>query len=208
MGLVRRKTTETASAEQSQDFQSLMATLVKGDARDRRNAARDLVKFPEAAETLCESFGDEDDPAVQHAILTTLIKMNSDEVVKGMIPYLRSENAGVRNAAVEALQQMPEPVSEHIKELLTDGDSDVRIFAIDVLQALCHEDAPAWLGELIQTEPHVNVCATAVDRLAEIGTPEMIPALRHLAARFPDEFFMTFAVQTAIDCIEGTHTNN
>ena len=208
MGLVRRKTTETVSAEPAQNVESLLAALVKGDARDRRNAARDLVKFPEAAETLCESFGDEDDPAVQHAILTTLIKMNSDEVVKGMMPYLRSEDAGVRNAAVEALQQMPEPVGDHIKELLNDRDSDVRIFAIDVLQALCHEDAPAWLGELIQTEPHVNVCATAVDRLAEIGTPEMIPALRHLAARFPDEFFMTFAVQTAIDRIEGVHVQN
>jgi HEAT repeat protein len=208
MGLVKKKISELETEEHFSDLPRLLDALSKGNARDRRNAARDLHAFPESVELLCDHFGTEEDATVQHAIATTLIRLNSDAAVCGMMPYLRSEQASVRNAAVEVLQQMPEPVGGHISELLTDPNADVRIFAIDVLKVLCHQDAPLWLSELIETDPHINVCSTAVDCLAEIGTPEMIPGLLRLEARFPDEYFMKFAVQTAIGRIKGNQIKN
>ena len=208
MGFIKKSSPENiAAVAEAKSASDLLEVMKEGKTSERRRAARDLAAFPEATAELCALFGEETDSAVQHAILTSLIKINSDAVASGLAPYLRSENAALRNGAVEALQQMPDAVAAHIEELLHDENSDVRIFAIDILQALCHPDAPAWLCEIIADELHVNVCATAVDRLAEIGTPEMIPALQSLAKRFADEPFMEFAVQTAVARIEGNSRN-
>jgi hypothetical protein len=51
--------------------------------------------------------------------------------------------------------------------------------------------------------PHVNVCAEALDALAEVGEPDAIPALETLADRFPDVAFIKFAVDAAIRRIRG-----
>ena len=93
---------------------------------------------------------------------------------------------------------MPEGVALHIIELLNDRDSDVRIFAIDILQQLAHPQTPEWLLSVLKDETHINVIATAVDRLAEVGTSDMLPALKALKLRFPNEPYLDFAVQTAI----------
>lgn len=117
--------------------------------------------------------------------------------------FLRSEDAGLRNGAVAVLQQIPEATGAQMRELLADPDPDVRIMAVDVLQTLAHADAPAWLGELLQREGEVNVVGAAVDRLAEIGTPEMLPVLAEVRERFADEPYIAFAIETVVRRIAG-----
>jgi HEAT repeat protein len=208
MGLVKRRSGADAGAERAarpRGMEECLGELAAPDADRRRAAARELAGFPGAAAPLCRHLGAEPDATVREAALTSLILINSDEVAGGLVPYFSSEDAALRNGAVEALQQMPEVAGPYVRSLLHDADSDVRIFAVDVLQALCHKEAPRWLCEALEAETHINVCATAVDRLAEIGTPDMIPALRAVARRFKDEPFMGFAVETAISRIEGGH---
>ena len=55
--------------------------------------------------------------------------------------------------------------------------------------------------EILATESQANVCAAAVEVLAEVGGPELLPALAECAARFPDDPFLAFAVQVASERI-------
>ena len=55
-----------------------------------------------------------------------------------------------------------------------------------------------WLREVIEHDPHVNVCATAVDLLGEVGTPYSQDALENLKSRFPDEPYIRFAADIAL----------
>ncbi|MFZ3326051.1 MAG: hypothetical protein WA231_09235 [Methylocella sp.] len=44
-----------------------------------------------------------------------------------------------------------------------------------------------------------NVCAAAVDVLAEIGDVQALPTLWRCAARFPNDPFLAFAIKVAAD---------
>jgi HEAT repeat protein len=116
---------------------------------------------------------------------------------------LCSEDANLRGGAIEALQEMPEQVAPHIESMLADPDSDVRIGVVAILAALRHPKVPGWLQAVVVTDPHVNVCAAAIDALAEVGEPEVIPDLRALAKRFAEVAFIQFAVDAASRRILG-----
>lgn len=117
-------------------------------------------------------------------------------LVAALLPLLRDGTPVQRNAALEALAVMPEHVAPHVAALLRDPDSDVRIFTANLLSVLPHPKAAAWLVEAL-ADPHANVCAAAVDGLAEIGDARALPVLAALPARFPDDSFLAFAVQLA-----------
>ena len=180
---------------------TLLAMLHAAEPSRRRHAARGLAAHPQAAADLCARLGAEPAASVRSVILTSLIAVQSDAVVRGLLPYLRSEDAALRNGVIEALQNMPDALGPHIRSLLEDSDSDVRIFAVNVLAALAHPQAPRWLEAVLRCEPHVNVCAAAVEGLAEMGDAASRAALAALPARFPDEEFIAFAVQAALQRI-------
>ncbi len=170
----------------------------------RRQAARDLSLISEGIPILCEHLEHEPAVSVRSVIMTSLIQSRSRAVVEGLIRYLRSENTALRNEAIEALQDMPEEIAPYMDRLLSDPESDVRIFAVNILSVLPDARAPEWLQKVILEDPHVNVCAAAVDCLAEVGTPNSIAALKQLRLRFGDHPFMIFAVDATIRRIGGS----
>ncbi len=93
---------------------------------------------------------------------------------------------------------MPGEIAPYMEALLEDPESDVRIFAVNILSVLPNARAPEWLNKVILEDAHVNVCAAAVDCLAEVGTPASIPALKALRLRFGDQPFMTFAIDAVL----------
>jgi len=131
-------------------------------------------------------------------ILTTLVRNGGVAAARSVLDLLRSDDAGLRNAAIETLQEMGEAVTPLIEELLADPDSDVRIFAMNILISLNSPRVPEIALKVIASDPHVNVCAAAVDVLAEAGRPEMAGALRDVANRFPDQPFLAFSVRAAL----------
>ena len=58
-------------------------------------------------------------------------------------------------------------------------------------------EAPRLLCALIESDPQANVCAAAVEVLSEIGDADAVAALARCAARFPNDPFLTFAIETA-----------
>ena len=192
-----------AEAPWHTDFAALATALAAPEAGERRRAARDLGAFPEAGPLLCAHLEREPAASVRAVILTTLIRIKSPAVAEGLLPLLRSEDSVLRNAAIEVLQEMPAEVEPHVTGLLADPDSDVRILAVNMLSLLPHPKAPDWLAEVVAREAHVNVCAAAVDGLAEIGNENAIVPLQALAARFPEVPFIRFAAAAAIRRIGG-----
>jgi hypothetical protein len=74
----------------------------------------------------------------------------------------------------------------------------VRIFVVNILNSERHPDVEQWLVNIIEHDAHVNVCATAVDLLCEIGTEASIDPLLRLKARFAHEAYIQFAADLAL----------
>ena len=127
---------DAAAAGDRSDPDRLRAELHAAEPSRRRQAARGLAAHPQAAAELCARLGPEPAASVRSVILTSLIALPTDTTVRGLLPYLRSEDAGLRNAVIEALQHMPDALGPHIDACSPDADSDVRIFAVNVLAAL------------------------------------------------------------------------
>ena len=87
--------------------------------------------------------------------------------------------------------------------LLRDADSDVRILAIELVRNMPAADATRLLCGLLEQEQHPNVCAAAIDVLAEVGTRDALPALEACAGRFAETPFLPFAISIAIARISG-----
>jgi len=180
------------------DLPGLLTSLNAAEPMARRWAARDLAEHPEASAALVERMRIETEPSVTQVILTSLTRLGDEIAVAGLTDCLRSEDAMLRNAAIEAMKQLPDEVAPIMGQLLEDPDPDVRIFAVDVLESLRHPRVEDWLIRVIAEDPHVNVCATAVDLLGEIGSERAAATLRALKSRFADEPYIQFAADLAL----------
>ena len=180
------------------DCVGLERELDNPDSKARRWAARDLADCPGASAALVSRLQREDDASVREIIFSTLTALGDATAVAGLVQCLRSDDPALRNEAIEGMKQLPDEVAPIMRGLLADTDPDVRIFAVNVLESLRHPDVEAWLLEVIERDPHVNVCATAVDLLGEVGSEAAREPLRHLKARFADEPYIQFAADLAV----------
>ena len=86
------------------------------------------------------------------------------------------------------LRAMPEACRPHLPALLADTDADVRLLSCELVRGLPDEEANRLLCDLLERETEKNVCAAAIEVLAEIGRPEALPrpgALRNALRRRP-----------------------
>jgi HEAT repeat protein len=162
-----------------------------------------MFHCPAAAEALVSRLKREPDAAVREVILTTLVRLGDPSVAAGMAECLRSEDAALRNEVIEAIGLLSGDVSATLRALLADSSPDVRIFAVNILDSRRQPDVESWLIEVIERDTHLNVCATAVDLLCEVGTEAALAPLLRLKASFVSEPFIQFAANRAIKRIRG-----
>jgi HEAT repeat protein len=184
------------------DCAGLALDITQGSADDRRWAARDLIHCPDAASTLLAQLRVETLLSVREVILTTLIRLGDPNAILGLSEFLRSEDAALRNEALEAMKQLPDSVATIMRDLLLDDDADVRIFAVNIMESLRHPEVEAWLIQVISNDQHINVCATALDLLSEVGTDAALDAVKQVNRRFPNEPYIQFAADLAIKRIQ------
>jgi len=201
MPLIRKDA--APKAETRPDAAAAVARLAGGAADERWAAARELGGQPGGVEALGAALATEADPRVREAIFTSLARLGTAEAAAAVLPHLRTDDANLRTGALDALRAMPKAAAAHVPALLADGDADVRILACELVRHLPSEEVTRLLSDALVRDPEVNVCASAVDVLAECGGPEALPALQACAARFPDEAFLRFAVQVATERIGG-----
>lgn len=193
----------TDERKQKRDCPGLLTELSDPNPTSRRWAARDLIDCPEAVIALVDRLKIEPEVSVREVILTTLIRLGDPAAVAGLIDCLRSEDAALRNEAIETMKQLADEVAPIMQGLLADPDPDVRIFAVNILESLRHPEVESWLIDVIEMDPHVNACATAVDLLNEVGTEAALEPLARLKTRFCDEPYIQFAADLALKQILG-----
>ncbi|AEG14609.1 HEAT repeat domain-containing protein [Desulfofundulus sp. TPOSR] len=183
----------------------LMDTLsFHPEERERYYAAFDLSGFPQddVVEYLVKRLGEEKSRPVQEAIVTTLITIGTEAVVKGCAELLRSEDAYVRNAAVEIMRLLQRTSLGVARKLLRDPDPDVRLFAVNVLGELKVKEAVELLRRVVEEDENINVVAAAVEYVGEMGLrSEDREAVRKVRKRFSDPF-LEYAVEEALRKME------
>jgi HEAT repeat protein len=197
MPLIRRDTTPSSSPPNS--AADAIAALSSNSADARWTAARGLAGSPDGVQALADALGVEADPRVREAIFTSLTRAGTAESAAAVLPYLRSDDAEVRTGALDALRAMPEGVRPQLPALLEDRDADVRLLACEILRGLAGPPAVALLSSLLERETDANVCAAAVEVVAEIGDASILSALARCAQRFGHEPFLVFAIKVASD---------
>jgi HEAT repeat protein len=175
-----------------------MAGVADASPDARWAAARSAEGDPNAVLDLAQALARENDVRVREAIFTAIARIGTEDSVLAVLPYIRSDDANLRTRALDALRAMPALLIEpHLPQLLADPDSDVRLLACDLARVLRGPQAPLLLCRLVETDPHPNVCAAAIDVLAEIGSSDAISSLERCAARFPNDSFLDFAIKAA-----------
>jgi len=180
------------------DYEGLKKQLNDPDPSVRRWAAKDIVSYSGASLALVERLKKEPCRDVREAIFTSLIHIKDEVALEGLIECLRSEEASVRNESIEAIKLLSEEAEPLMKRLLHDADTDVRIFAVNIMESLKHPDVEDWLIDVLNRDTDINVCASAADLLAEVGTEKSIKPLKGLLDRFSEEPYIKFVVETAI----------
>jgi len=193
MPLVRKPSTPTPPTSSG--------SLTDGTSDERWAAARLAAEKPDGVTVLSSALARENDPRVREAIFTGLARIATAESALAVVPYLRSDDASLRTGAIDALRAMPGAAGPHLPHLLADPDADVRLLSCELARGLPDEEANRLLCELLEGESEKNVCAAAVEVLAEIGRPEALPSLTRCATRFDGDPFIAFSVKVAIERI-------
>jgi HEAT repeat protein len=205
MPLIRREAPKSPAPPL--DATRLVATLSEGTVDERWAAARAAAELPDGLSILRDALPRENSPRIREAIFTGLARIGTPESASAVLPYLGSDDASVRAGTLDALRAMPDATAPHLARLLEDNDPDVRLLACELARNQPAADAGRLLGELLRSESHANVCAAAIEVLAEIGGPDSLPVLAECAARFPNDPFLAFAVQIANERI-GSQASN
>jgi HEAT repeat protein len=138
--------------------------------------------------------------------LAMLVARGTPEAAREIAGFLASTNAALRNDALDALQRMGEAAEPAVDELLEGDDPEPRLLAVEVTRAWASARAVPRLLRVLESDPHVNVCAAAVDVAADTGTAALLAPLAALRTRFADAPFLVFAADVARARIAGGGT--
>ncbi len=114
---------------------------------------------------------------IQEAVDSSLRKIGGKETVHAVLPYLRSDEAPVRNLAMDILREVGSQDLSSLIALIHDEDADIRIFAADILGSTDNLLAVDPLCEALLKDPEVNVRYQAAVSLGELGKTEASPCL-------------------------------
>lgn len=199
MGLLKASNRDTIAEDPAPDE----ARLDHADPAVRRRAVQALSGDRHAIETLVTLLRDETDNGVRQAAFLALASVNSAEAAQSLARLLSEADPALRNGALEFLANMPEHARQLLGPLGSHEDPDVRIFGVLLASELHHLDTAEWLIGLAQHEADPNVCSNLAEALGGSGVTEAVPALELIAKRFPDDAYLIFAVETAMQRLGG-----
>lgn len=197
MPLIRKPPVRSAAIQSDAD--GVLESLSNADSDKRWAAARDAAAVAGGGAALAAALPGESDPRVREAMFSSLARIGTPETAGAVISLLRSDDANLRTGALDTLRIMVAQVHELLPRLLTDPDIDIRILSCDLSRSLGSAEASSLMCRVLDNDAEANVCAAAVDVLAEVGGPEALPSLRSCALKFSASPFLGFAIKTVID---------
>jgi HEAT repeat protein len=180
-----------------------LEALLSGNDDERWAAARAAGDDPTAATALGHALGREKNARVREAIFTSLSRIGTADSVAALLPFLRSDDANMRAGALDAMRAMKDDAVLHLPQLLRDADADIRLLTCELTRGLPAAEATGLLCGLLESEIEQNVCAAALDVLAELGTPDALPCLERLKARFHHSPFLAFSIDIAAERVRS-----
>ena len=156
--------------------------------------------FQSGMELLFTAMGD-DSWRVRKEAVSVVVKAQplGVEVLESLIGLLSaSDNAGLRNSAVESLERIGAAAVAPLCAHLTDPDHDLRKFVIDILGNI---GSPSCLPLLVRAldDEDTNVRVAAAENLGKIGDPRALPHL--LAVLDGGDVWLKFTVLDALALI-------
>ncbi len=175
---------------------SILALLDSPDSESIREGAylAGKERLEEAVPALVKHLHNPD-IGVQEAADRALRRIGGPKVAQGVIPLLRSEDAPVRNLAMDLLRTVGATDMDSLCQLLHDNDPDIRIFASDILGSTASVLAVAPLSGALLRDPEVNVRYQAAVSLGELAFPE---AASSLNKALEDDEWVRFSVIEAL----------
>lgn len=161
---------------------------------ERRIAVSMLAGRPlaESREELFRAMGDPNWRVRKEAVEVFLGNEILPRDIHDLVSLLREEsNAGLRNAASETLERLGSKAVPILLEHLSDKDSDLRKFIVDILGAIADRTALPHLLDLLQ-DPDPNVAAASVEALGKMDDPSVIPRL--MEAIDSSDLCLTFTI--------------
>ncbi len=128
---------------------------------------------------------------IQEAAEYALREIRGAEAVKALAPLLGSDEAPVRNTAMDILRQVGVDDMPTLEKMLHNEDADLRIFMADILGSTGSALAVQPLCDALLKDSEVNVRYQAAMSLGNLGLPEAVPALNQA---MQDEEWVQFAV--------------
>src|SRR5262249_29444319 len=147
----------------------LLKGIRSGSADERWAAARAAADIPSAVTALAAALPTETDPRVREAMFTSLVRIGTAQSMAEVIPLLRSNDAALRTGALDPLRSSVATMPAWLPRLLDDPDVDVRILSCELARGLPDDEATLLLCSLLAREEQINVCAAAIEVLAEVG---------------------------------------
>ncbi|THB62995.1 MAG: HEAT repeat domain-containing protein [Desulfovibrio sp.] len=185
-----------ANTSATPERDEILAQLRSNDVGTIRDGAFSAgqAKCVEAVPVLIELLGGEN-LGVQEAADMALRQIGGPEVVKSAMPLLRSDEAPVRNTAMDLLREVGQEDLESLIALIKDNDPDIRIFVSDILGSSDSLMAVQPLCHALLQDPEVNVRYQAAVSLGELGRSE---AAQCLNKALSDEEWVQFSVIEAL----------
>ncbi|MDR2820593.1 MAG: HEAT repeat domain-containing protein [Desulfovibrio sp.] len=174
------------------DATGILADLQSEDSDIIRNAAFTAadMRLEEAVPLLGERLKSEN-IGVQEATEYALRKIRGPQTIVSLLPLLRSNEAPVRNVAMDILREIGSDSVDSIESWLHDDDPDIRIFVADILGYCKKYKAVELLCDSLLKDPETNVRYQAAISLGLLAYPESVGAL---CKAMRDEEWVQFAV--------------
>lgn len=182
------------------------SALLSDDPDERWTAARTVGGVAGGMDALRQALPRERDSRVRLAILSALANDASPASIEAIVAGIRADDAQLRTSSLDALRTMGDATRSHVPMLLRDPDPDVRILSCELTRNFEAGEATQMLCEVLDHDDEQNVCAAAVEVLAEIGERAALPSLARCAARFPGTPFLAYSIELTVDRIRDVKT--
>lgn len=208
MGLLKARKADDGAANDgatnaARPDEADIPSLDHADPAQRRRAVQALSGDPASAAALVAVLTRDADNRVRQAAFLALATLNSESAAQGLAELLSDADPALRNGALETLAAMPEHALPLLDALGRHADPDVRIFAVLLASELEHGGSADWLIAMTGRDEDANVASHLAEALGGCGRTDAVLALEAIAARFADEPFLAFAVDTAIQRLRG-----
>ncbi len=179
----------------------VLRQLMSEDSEEVREAAFEAgeLRLVSAVDLLAGHIQSEN-LGIQEAAEFALRRIRGAAAVAAVAPLLRSDNASVRNSAMDILREIGADDMKALNLLLHDDDPDIRIFAADILGTSGKTLAVSMLSETLLHDEEVNVRYQAGISLGELGFAEAAEAL---SKALKDEEWVQFAAIEALAKIKA-----